>query len=79
MLQIRSPEFEAFLTMAEAVIRTGSGSTEPMRAAADRMFGALRTPAAPGVKAGVARLPVCEHLDAALGNAGPAPWPIHSR
>jgi hypothetical protein len=69
MTSVRSSDVQSFLTSAEAAIRHASGVDEPVRVAAERIFGALRTPSGEAGKAGAARLPVCRHLPMALENA----------
>jgi quercetin dioxygenase-like cupin family protein len=63
----RSSELQSFLTSAETAIRHRAAPQGPMREAADRIFTALRTPAAESAQP--ARSPVCDHLPAALDNA----------
>lgn len=64
----RSPALQTFLTRAEAVIGQQAATDGPVRAVADRMFAALRAPLPAGDTA-AARVPVCEHLPAALTQA----------
>jgi quercetin dioxygenase-like cupin family protein len=71
MTQLRSPDLQSFLTMAEAVIRHGSGVDGPVRLASDRIFAALQMPSVEGQTSGAAGLPVCRHLGAALENLSP--------
>jgi quercetin dioxygenase-like cupin family protein len=71
MTQLRSPDLQSFLTMAEATISHGSGVDGPVRAASDRIFAALRTPTVQGQRSSAVRLPVCRHLGAAMENLSP--------
>ncbi len=70
MTLLRSPDFQSFLTMAEAALNHGSGVDGPVRSASDRIFSALQRPAIQGGNSGAARLPVCHHLAMALEHVG---------
>jgi quercetin dioxygenase-like cupin family protein len=78
MTMLRSPDFQLFLTVAEAAIRHRSGVDGPVRAASDRIFAALRTTSPPGERSGAARLPVCRHLAAALEHVGRQSGPVRA-
>jgi quercetin dioxygenase-like cupin family protein len=65
MTSVRSADFQSFISAAEAAIRHGSSSDGRLRSAADRIFGALQTPAEAG-HAELAQLPVCSNLPPAL-------------
>ena len=47
-----------------------------MRAAAERIFTALRMPSAQAGRSATARLPICRHLPPALQHAGRQPGPV---
>jgi hypothetical protein len=81
MMSLRFPDFQLFLTLAEAAARHGSGVKGPVSAAAERMFTALRTPSA---QAGL-RAPLdCRSAAIwrqrltmrAVNQARSAPWPM---
>jgi quercetin dioxygenase-like cupin family protein len=74
MTSLRSPDFQQFLASAEATIcHTSDGR---MRAAAERMFAALRTPAIRTDQPQAAQLPVCRNLERALEHARRQPGPV---
>jgi quercetin dioxygenase-like cupin family protein len=75
MTSLRSPEFQQFVTAAEAAIRHRSDADGPVRAAAERMFAALQVPSTQAGRTGIAPLPVCRHLAAALEHARRQPGP----
>ena len=75
MTSLRSPDLQRFPTSAEAAIHDGSGVDGPVRAVAERMFAALRTPSTQTGRAGTTRLPVCQHLAPALEHARCQPGP----
>jgi quercetin dioxygenase-like cupin family protein len=76
MTSPRSPDLQSFLTSAEAAIRHGYGVDERVRPAAERMFSALRAPSTQAGGPGMARMPVCRHLPAALEHARRQPGPV---
>ena len=76
MMSLRSPDFQQFLTLAEAAVRHGSGVKGPVCAAAERIFAALRAPSAQAGPTRAARLPVCRHLETALDHVRGQPGPI---
>ena len=76
MTLLRTPEFQSFLSTAEAVIRHASDVDAPVYAVAERVFAALRTPNAPAEQPRNARLPVCAHLPTALEHAQRQPGPV---
>jgi hypothetical protein len=76
MVSLRSPDFQQFLTLAEAAVRRGSGVEGPVCAAAERMFTALQAPSAQAGPPRAARLPVCRHLETALDHVRGQPGPI---
>ena len=71
MTALRSPELQSFLTLAEDAIRWRSGSDHRVQLAAERIFASLRTVPAQDGPQKAARLPVCDHLPAALEQARP--------
>jgi quercetin dioxygenase-like cupin family protein len=75
MTALRSPDLQLFLTLAEAAIH-GSDVEVPARAAADRIFTALREPSDQTTSPDAARLPVCRHLATALEHVRGQPGPI---
>jgi quercetin dioxygenase-like cupin family protein len=75
MTSSRSPEFQQFVTAAEAAIRDRSDVAGPVRAAAERMFAALQVPSTQAGGTDTARLPVCRHLAIALEHARRQPGP----
>jgi uncharacterized protein involved in type VI secretion and phage assembly len=68
MTSLRSPDLQSFLSLAEAAARHASGTEDPVRVAAERIFAALQTSSGQAGEAGAARLPVCHHLSMALEN-----------
>jgi quercetin dioxygenase-like cupin family protein len=78
MTLLRSPDFQLFLTTAEAAIRHGSGVDRRVRVAAERMFTALRTPSTQAGQSGTARLPVCRHLMTALEHVSRQTGPVRA-
>jgi quercetin dioxygenase-like cupin family protein len=74
MTSPRSPALQTFLTRSEAVIQARADG--PVRAMADRMFEALRTPWPNGASAKAPHLPVFDHLPAALTQARAAPGAV---
>lgn len=78
MMSLRSSDLQSFVTSAEAAIDHGAGVNGPMRAAAERIFSALKVPATPTERIETARLPVCSHLPMALENARRQSHPVSS-
>jgi len=76
MTSLRSPDLQLFLTLAEAVIRRGSGIDKRMSIVADRMFPALQVSSARAGRPEPARLPVCRHITTALEHAHRQPGPV---
>jgi quercetin dioxygenase-like cupin family protein len=76
MTSLRSPDFQRFVTTAEAAIHDGSGADGRIPAAAERIFTALRTPSAQAGRSETVRLPVCIHLPTALARARRQPGPV---
>ena len=76
MTSFRSPDLQHFLTSAEAAIGHGPAVNARMAAAADRIFGALRTPSVQSGQPCPTRLPVCQHLPTALEHARHQPGPV---
>lgn len=64
----RLPELQAFLDAFRDAIRAKAAPGSPAAQAADRIFGALETPA-PSGNAAPNRLPVCAHVAPALAAA----------
>src|SRR5262245_61728484 len=76
MPSLRSPDFQSFLTSAEAAIRHASEVKGPLHSAASRIFSSLRVPFAQASPPATARLPVCCHLPEALQRARRQPGPV---
>src|ERR1700724_3278010 len=76
MMSLRSPDFQQFLTLAEAAVRHGPGVKGPVCAAAERIFTALRAPSAQAGPPRAVRLPVCRHLETALDHVRGQPRPV---
>ena len=74
-MSFRSPDFQQFLTLAEAAVRHGSGVKGPVCAAAERIFAALRVPSTEAEPTRAVRLPVCRHLETALDHVRGQPGP----
>jgi Dimethlysulfonioproprionate lyase len=68
MTSLRSPDFQSFLSLAEAAARHASSADDPVRVAIERIFAALQTSSGEAGETGAAQLPVCHHLSMALEN-----------
>jgi quercetin dioxygenase-like cupin family protein len=72
----RSPDLAQLLNSAEATLRHAGAADARMRAATERMFTALQTPATQVDRPQAARLPVCHYLAPALQHAQRQPGPV---
>lgn len=75
-MTFRDPVLQRLLDGVEAAIVAAPDKSQAAVAAADRIFGALRKPAAAGVQRRPGRLPVCRYLDEAFDLARMATPPI---
>lgn len=73
MMSLRSPNFQLFLTSAEAACHERAGADGPVHAAVERIFTALQTPGTQAAETASACLPVCGHLPTALEHASGQP------
>jgi hypothetical protein len=75
MTVVRSSDLQSFMAAAEAAILDRSSGDGPVGRAAERIFAAVRASVGPAGQQAPARMPVCDHLPAALTQARRHPGP----